>query len=198
MGQYYNILTQKNGRYKVYDRSIINSQGKRKYMLAKLMEHSWIGNDTMSSLANIILRNPTRIAWVGDYANGTQESDITNPDLDLSKVKELYRKAYKLKEHSMEYRPLNVEYMLLVNWSKKEFIDMYEYIKRNTIEGWCIHPLSLLTAIGNGFGGGDYRGINQELVGQWAFDEISFEQCDMKDDLISKGFIEMFCDFKEE
>ena len=42
---------------------------------------------------------------------------------------------------------------------------------------WCMHPLSLLTAIGNGYGGGDYRSPTLastfELVGYWAWDEIN-------------------------
>ena len=44
MGQYYNILTMKNNRYKVYDRSYYNTQRQKEYMMAKLTEHSWIGN----------------------------------------------------------------------------------------------------------------------------------------------------------
>ena len=34
--------------------------------------------------------------------------------------------------------------------------------------GWQIHPLPLLTAEGNGRGGGDYHGTNMEMVGAWA------------------------------
>lgn len=41
--------------------------------------------------------------------------------------------------------------------------------------GWRIHPLPLLTAIGNGLGGGDYYGINTDDVGTWAWNEISVE-----------------------
>ena len=38
--------------------------------------------------------------------------------------------------------------------------------------GWAMHPLPLLTAIGNGLGGGDYRGVNEEHIGMWAGDLI--------------------------
>jgi hypothetical protein len=38
----------------------------------------------------------------------------------------------------------------------------------------CINPLPLLTACGNGLGGGDYRGTMMNAVGAWAFDEIEF------------------------
>ena len=38
-----------------------------------------------------------------------------------------------------------------------------------------LHPLSLLTAEGNGRGGGDYNGPNMDMVGTWARDVISME-----------------------
>ena len=48
---------------------------------------------------------------------------------------------------------------------------------------WCVHPLPLLTCIGNDLGGGDYRyptkDSTTDLVGTWAFDKISIQ-----DDLI--------------
>ena len=74
---------------------------------------------------------------------------------------------------------------------------MYEYIKNNTVDEWCLHPLSLLTALGNGKGGGDYHGINEDLIGYWAFDEISFEDADLEDELLSQGFIKQDLEFRE-
>ena len=70
MGQYYNILTNKNNEYKVYDRSIKKAENEEpEYMLAKIMEHSWLYNETMTSFSNTIFENPTKVAWVGDYAD---------------------------------------------------------------------------------------------------------------------------------
>lgn len=87
MGQYYNILTYKNKKYKIYDRSLDHNDGnKPEYMLAKLTEHSWIYNDTMMSFSNIIYQNPMKIAWVGDYSDDTNAEEITNPTLQLKKV----------------------------------------------------------------------------------------------------------------
>ena len=45
------------------------------------------------------------------------------------------------------------------------------YVKKNG----RFHPLSLLTAEGNGSGGGDYYGPNIDMVGTWARDIISME-----------------------
>ena len=39
----------------------------------------------------------------------------------------------------------------------------------------CINPLSLLTAVGNGKGCGDYFGLNSCDIGIWAWDIISIE-----------------------
>jgi len=56
---------------------------------------------------------------------------------------------------------------------------MEQYVKRNVHKPsyddheWCAHPLPLLTALGNGMGGGDYRGKEgKDNIGSWAFDEI--------------------------
>lgn len=44
---------------------------------------------------------------------------------------------------------------------------------------WCIHPLPLLTCLGNGLGGGDYRSPTDDssdfLVGTWAWDNLSIK-----------------------
>lgn len=66
--------------------------------------------------------------------------------------------------------------MYLCNHDKKLYINIDEYIKKSTDkDNWCLHPLSLITAIGNGRGGGDYRGINQDYIGFWFWDLISLE-----------------------
>jgi hypothetical protein len=57
--------------------------------------------------------------------------------------------------------------------------------------GLHIHPLSLLTAEGNGRGGGDYRGAHEDLVGSWARDVISVER------EAPAGFTELECEFSE-
>ena len=41
---------------------------------------------------------------------------------------------------------------------------------------WTIHPLPILTCIGNGRGGGDYYGTNMDMVGAWAMDRITFTE----------------------
>ena len=200
MGQYYNILTKKNDKYTLYSRSYKLTNGKTEYVPAKLTEHSWINNTTMSCFSNIILRKPTQVAWVGDYTN-QYEKDETINGLDYEQMDKLYHLAWAddVKAKIMEFRPLFVKYLTLVNWDKKQYVDMYDYIEKSTTEdGWCLHPLSLLTALGNGFGGGDYHGINEDMIGSWCFDTISFESCDIEEQLQKDGFEKLDIEFKEK
>jgi len=204
MGQYYNILTKRNNKYTLYSRSYRLTNGSTEYQFAKLTEHSWINNTTMSCFSNLILRKPTKVAWVGDYSDQYEEDETINK-LDYHKIKELHDLAWndEVKEKILPFRPLLVKFLLLVNWDKRQYVDMFEYIEKSTIkeegyfEGWCLHPLSLLTALGNGFGGGDYHGINKELVGSWCFDTLSFESYDIKENLDKLDFTKLEIEFKE-
>ena len=49
-----------------------------------------------------------------------------------------------------------------------------------------LHPLPLLTAVGNGRGGGDYAGINADKIGSWAFDVLEVVNYNKAIKLISK------------
>ena len=64
----------------------------------------------------------------------------------------------------------------LFNHDNKQFVDLNDY-KANSIDkhGWTIHPLPLLTAVGNDRGGGDFHEGNNgfENVGIWAWHLIS-------------------------
>ncbi len=66
--------------------------------------------------------------------------------------------------------------------SNKVFDMAVDLFKRNKDEmpdkdGWVINPLPLLTACGNGRGGGDYHSQypDQDKVGIWAGDVLSIE-----------------------
>lgn len=63
----------------------------------------------------------------------------------------------------------------LCNHTKHLYIDLNKYKEKSIdIYGWVINPIPLLTAVGNGNGGGDYWSeVHKEDVGSWAFDIIS-------------------------
>lgn len=179
MEQYYTaILKDSNGKFYAYLPEAL-----------KLIEHSWFFNGSMNAICKKLLNNPHNVAWVGDYAN----SQYSNEFVD-----------YEQKTSGVRIKPNNkINFMnhLLINHTKEEFIDLTEYYnnairhyaKQDRNEDWVIHPLSLLTAMGNGLGGGDYYGskaINQHIVGTWAGDliEVKCYDKDYKWNTISKEY----------
>ncbi len=163
----------------------------------KITEHSWIGNYMCNQVYNWILDNPSIVVWLGDYAEFEMVKNETFKDKKLfNRVKsiiwggqfnEILRKPNEL---LMNFN-FN-EKWFLVNETKKQFLDIKEFIlKCGDMEWGCLSPLSLLTAVGNGEGGGDYWGRNQDKVGIWAFDVIQITQNK------PKGYEEIFVEFIE-
>ena len=170
MGQYYRpILTNAKGNERVYNRNVDGE-----YTMAKLMEHSWWYNEFVSTICRKLLKTPMKVVWVGDYAGDADETNGIKRD----ELIRLCKKAWKGKGYGVKKNELILDNLFLVNHTKKEYLDCNEYRKDCEIEGWCIHPLPLLTAIGNGLGGGDYwrKGTDIHAVGSWANDTISVEK----------------------
>jgi hypothetical protein len=118
--------------------------------------------------------------WAGDYADPECESE-----------KNLYKLADE-QDYKNIAPPDRImgAYRYIVNHTKKLYVDK-ESVKAEPQYGLRVHPLSLLTAEGNGRGGGDYRGSKQELVGTWARDVISVEKG------VPDGFTLLEADFME-
>ena len=161
------VLLERNNETKVFDTKVDGE-----FVGMKLLEHSWWKNSFVNTICKMIFENPAHIIWMGDYAN-----DVI--DENNSQLKEKYKKVWgeKVKSQGVKKDILLLDGLYLVNHTKKEYINCDEYKKRClTKDGWCIHPLPLMTALGNGQGGGDYFGQNEEIVGYWAGDEISIEK----------------------
>ena len=172
MGQYYRaILGDKFGLdCKVFDRSVDGE-----YMLAKLMEHSWWKNPFCNSFAEKLYNEEGRVCWVGDYAGEDCDFNFNlNSAFYTPSYKEVWGETVNL--HSSTSTDFTLDNKFLLNHDTKEFIDLNEY-KRNSTEynGWTIHPLPLLTAVGNDRGCGDFHkgNIGYEFVGKWAWHLIS-------------------------
>jgi len=156
-------------RWKRYDGKFVTTgQG------MKLMEHSWLKNKMMLCVERLLTPggewHKTPIVWAGDYADPVVENsnyfDLCNNGIDGEHVtQKLIPKPLTAKEAR--------EFRYIVNHTKKEFVD-----KRSvpSVDGWQIHPLSLLTAQGNGRGGGDFRDEKNKFVGKWATNIISVEK----------------------
>jgi hypothetical protein len=81
---------------------------------------------------------------------------------------ELIDRSYSILNLIVNKKKL-MEYNIIINHTKNEYINKDDY----RYEEMCIHPLSLLVSDGNGRGGGDYKGINEDLCGLWKDDIIS-------------------------
>lgn len=141
---------------------------------AKLMEHSYVGNEFVLVVENLLgpqgMFYKSRLVWAGDYADKESDSDS---DINLYEMSHS-RPTFK---HEGEY----VSYPYIVNHTKKEYV----------VKKGMVHPLPLLTAEGNGRGGGDYYGKYEDLIGIWARDVLSMEN------EVPIGYSVLECNFKD-
>ena len=145
---------------------------------AKLMEHSYVGNEFVGAVCNLLSRPEyfgLPFVWSGDYADAaptrTGMHQIYEDALGYIYGKhDKKTKAYSaLLKTIPSYEEMEKEGFggYIVNLTKKEYVK----IPNKTKGKLTVHPLPLLTADGNGLGGGDYR-IEDERVGSWKFDKI--------------------------
>lgn len=179
MGQYYypTILREKNKKY--YSEEFYSHDYDSGL---KLTEHSYCGNHFVETVMAQLLNNPGRLAWIGDYYEEGDFAEL-NPGLPKTVEKRFY-KHYESEhdccagKHVSHYsKPEEVKERqgrFILNHDKKCYIDMKKYEKDNltcTVDDDCLfHPIPLLTAVGNGRGGGDFSGVGEEDVGRWAGD----------------------------
>ena len=157
MGQYYYpIILDADGKIIVWMQAHMYGNG------LKLMEHSFIGNNFVSTfefgLSPEGPHHKSHVVWAGDYADDEPDGE------NLYNQCEEYRMIRPEEKDTTRFR-------FVVNHTKKQFVDKTKVASRG---GYTIHPLPLLTCEGNGRGGGDYRG-DSPLVGSWARDVISVE-----------------------
>ena len=159
MGQYYiPVIKRGNKMRRVYSHDFDNG--------LKLMEHSYIGNNFVNVIANDLVDNPAQLYWCGDYA---EPSDFRSESM----FKRIYRCAWagNVKTRTT-LENCNEEFDWSADWY---FINMTkkEYILMPKEGDWVFNPISLLTAIGNGRGGGDYHSERcADTVGIWAGDKV--------------------------
>lgn len=202
MGQYYIAIlladkgTTKKEFIRLYVRPHAYGQG------AKLMEHSYCGNDIMNVIESLISQTgmfyKSRLVWAGDYAKEEEGSESdAYADAYAEEASNLYRQTSNDEnvDKSFRYTVKNPQYYrYIVNHTKKTYVDKEHRNSEKDEErepDYKIHPLPLLTSEGNGSGGGDYSGNNEHLCGTWARDTVSMETT------IPEGYTELVCDFEE-
>lgn len=197
MGQYYRAVMKKElikgARRKVFSLQNTEFRATNDYRLyngLKLMEHSYFNNDFTIAFAKNLL-TPTRVAWVGDYAEPTHLAEVNPSCTKKLNVKGVWGAIpIDVEVVKVEDNPLD-KYNYLINLDKQAFIDLKKFKELNTDEdGYILSPF-MLTAVGNGMGGGDYCGINEDKIGMWAWDTLQL--CDD-----NCGFEELVIQFKEQ
>jgi len=175
MGQYYKSINLDNKQW-------MQSQG-----CIKLTEHSWIGNEFVGNIMNLMLPGglwfKKRIVWVGDYY-GDKDNEIDHyKQAGISD--EIVSKIFMDEKTQKKTK--------LINHTKKLYV-RYDEIPANNYR-WFVNPLPILTALGNGRGGGDYCDDQPDYdkVGRWAGDILSIEMAVPK----SQWYKKMVVRFKE-
>ena len=151
----------------------------------KLMEHSYIGNTFMQAVESLLIPSgdwyKQRIVWAGDYAD----------PIDVFLDGDEQENVYGLCEDELQVNPEPLtdeeaeEYRFVVNFDTQQFVEKPSYVK----DYFKVHPLSLLTADGNGRGGGDYRD-DSDFVGIWIGNRIGLEKT------APEGFERVVVDFE--
>lgn len=184
MGQYYKAAVLKED-YKSND-PVIESITSCDYGCgAKLMEHSYVGNEFVERAIGLLQDNPgSRFVWAGDYA------DPANGDTETEDNPNIYTLCEGHNAPSSKRSEERRTPKFVINLDKGKFVR----IPKRDPGFYRVHPLPLLCAAGNDRGGGDYHnGKNYDKVGSWAYDHITlgYNETDIK------GYDEMECEFVE-
>ena len=180
MGQYYRPVLEIDGVVTIYGRYL-----DKRWIISKLMEHSYIGNYMMNTVSKDLFERKGRLLWCGDYAEDN-EIEITGLT---------FKSIWQVNGDLMRKTQFRVNNLYLCNHDTKEYINMKKYIKlieADYNDNLIVHPLSLLTAVGNGRSSGGYCGINEDYVGLWTWNLISFEKEKPLD------YKELYIAFKED
>lgn len=157
MGQYYKAILLTDDATEIT--GYLHPRDHDQFM--KLMEHSWLGNEFVEAVERV-LTSPTRVVWAGDYADN-------EPGTGLNLF---FQSQSATKINSPEDLPVG---RYVINHDKRTYVDKTTVVANAS--GFAIHPLPLLTAEGNGRGGGDLHEEsatgNYTLIGTWARDRIT-------------------------
>ncbi len=182
MGQYYRAVVGKKNvcalkNCKIFDSfDVKDVDGSDSGSGMKILEHGWMGNWFCLGVEKEIYKNPMRIIWVGDYA----DAEMRKAAKKAAKASFIPGPGVWAKDGTeviVHDESFSLDGKFLVNHTLRQFVALDDYASRSKDEdAWSIDPLPLLTAIGNGQGGGDYYGaMSAGFVGAWAWHEISIE-----------------------
>ena len=197
MGQYYLAYIKRGNSIKVFDNCVKYKDGTTEYNGLKLMEHSWSKNSVVANVfQNLKTYGKAHVCWVGDYFNEDDCYQVNCSDKEM--VRKIGNRVWKGKRNIFpkEEDDLYMEHQVIVNHTKKVFINCDRYLKCSTQNnGWCVHPLPLLTCSAS-HSAGSYYGVNKHLCGTWFNDVIEVVGVEEKE--IYKDYDEIIPVFQEE
>lgn len=186
MGQYYKVVNIDKKEYMYAEGGI------------KLMEWSYNRNPLVLNMIKKLANEwkGDRVFVVGDYALSEDRIDSTSKEkeydyellVQIEKELNIYQKKdgkypttiYHYADENFKQIKLEKleeeQYKYIYNHKRKEYIDLehcplaWLYKDKNKYIQVKIAPISLLLALGNGMGGGDYWGNNGKLVGKYIND----------------------------
>jgi hypothetical protein len=154
MGQYYYaVILNASGNLVAWMEASTYGEG------LKLMEHAYLDSAFVNTFESLLSPGgayyKSRVVWAGDYADKENGGDMN---------------LHELCDETTIIRPeveSAAKYRYIVNHTKKQYVDKSRL--------HSLHPLPLLTAEGNGRGGGDLYDA-PPIVGSWSRDVISVEE----------------------
>ncbi len=161
MGQYYRAYTKNAKEELVWSLQCTDFTETRNfdwYIGVKLVEHSWYGNTLTDAMSFYLYHNPTQLAWVGDYADEA----------------EVYEKCWGEKSVDFNYQVHDQAFDYAGKWLVNHTTKQAFMLDKPAGEDWAVYPVSIITACGNGRGGGDYPTAHK-MVGVWAMNTLSIE-----------------------
>ena len=134
MGQYYYaVILNASGKLVAWMDACVYNEG------MKLMEHAYLNSAFVNTFESLLIPGgayyKSRVVWAGDYAEKEN-----GQDMNLHELCDETTRIHPAVESAAKYR-------FLVNHTKKQYVDKS---RLNSL-----HPLPLLTAEGNGRGGGE-------------------------------------------
>lgn len=173
MGQYFRpIIGDKNGQ----------NCKRFKYNNVKLMEHAWWNNDFTNKISAQIYNKQGRICWTGDYADEPNDFKFAiNTALHTPNYEEVWHSNITLLP--LPFANFTLDNKYLINYDTMQYLNLNEYKSASKSNQGIVHPLPLLTAVGNDRGFGDFHegNIGYEFVGIWAWNLISITDHQPKD-----------------
>lgn len=174
----------------------------------KLTEWSYQGNTYLLQLEELMKTTwkGDNILCIGDYVD--EFYDNSKHSALLNQIREDNKDLNTENIYFYPYKEINVKVKnkipsrYIYNHAKKIFIDLkkqpiqwmgYDESK-NIIYGTKFHPLSLLLSCSNGAGGGDYKSINYQSIGDWAYDSKKLELSDFP---LNLNYVESYLVFDE-